>query len=93
MLAPRPTTNANGLGLAEVAEHGVDELESSVDFLADLGTSEDNLAADEDEEHDLGLHHTVDQTGEEFRLIGRESMMTGCQPLQADGELDCGMLI
>ena len=37
-------------GLAEVGEHGVDELEGLVDFLADLGTSQDDLAGDEDEE-------------------------------------------
>ena len=36
-------------GLAEVGEHGVDELESLVDLLANLGTSQDDLARDEDQ--------------------------------------------
>lgn len=86
------TTNAIGLGLAEVAKHRVDEFESSIDFLADFGAGEHDLAADEDEKNDLGLHHAVDQAGEQFRLVGRESMMARCQTLQANGELDCRLL-
>ena len=75
-------------GLAEVGEHGVDELESLVDLLANLGTSQDDLARDEDQEDDLGLHHAVDETGEELRLVGRESVMARCKTLQTNGELD-----
>lgn len=56
------------LGFAEVRKDRVDELERLVDLLADLGTSEDDLARHEDEEHNLRLHHTVDETREEFRL-------------------------
>lgn len=76
------------LDLAEVAEHGVDELESGIDLLTDLGAGKNDLTADEDEQDDLGLHHTVDQAREELRLVGRESVMTRGQTLQADGELD-----
>jgi len=59
-----------------------------VDLLADLGTSQDDLAADEDEQDDLGLHHAVDETREELRLVGRESVMARGKTLQANGELD-----
>lgn len=76
------------LGLAEVRQHGVDELESLVDLLTDLGTSQDNLAADEDEQDNLGLHHAVDETGEQLRLVGRESVMARGKSFQANGELD-----
>ena len=74
--------------LAEVGEHGVDELERLVDFFADLGTGQDDLARHEDKQDDLGLHHAVDQTGEELRLVGRESVMARCKTLQTNGELD-----
>lgn len=63
------------LGLAEIRQDGVDELESLVNLLSNLGTGEHNLAADEDEQDNLGLHHAVDETREEFGFVRRESMM------------------
>lgn len=75
-------------GLAEVGEHGVDELESLVDLLANLGTSQDDLARDEDQEDDLGLHHAVDETGEEFGLVGAEHVVTASKALETNRELD-----
>ena len=36
-------------------QHRVYHFEGLVDFLTDLGTSEDNLTANEDQEHDFGL--------------------------------------
>lgn len=57
------------LGLAKVREHWVDELERLVDLLAHLGASEDDLAGDEDEQHNFRLHHAVDETGEQLRLV------------------------
>ena len=69
-------------------KHRVDQLEGLVDLLADLSTSQDNLATDEDQENDLGLHHAIDQTGEEFRLVGAEVVVTRGQSLQTDRELD-----
>lgn len=66
----------------------IDHLEGLIDLLTDLGTSQDDLATDEDQEDDLGLHHTVDETGEEFRLIGAEVVVARSQTLQTDGELD-----
>lgn len=58
-----------GLGLAEVRKNGVDELECLVNLLTDFGTSEDDLARHEDEEHNFGLHHAIDETWEEFGLL------------------------
>eukprot|EP00918_Siedleckia_nematoides_P097420 GHVU01213560.1.p1 GENE.GHVU01213560.1~~GHVU01213560.1.p1 ORF type:complete len:198 (-),score=25.86 GHVU01213560.1:233-826(-) len=75
-------------GLAEVGEHRVDEFEGLVDLLANLGTSQDDLARDEDQEDDLGLHHTVDETGEEFGLVGAEHVVTASKAFKTDRELD-----
>jgi hypothetical protein len=75
-------------GLAEVGEHRVDQLESLVDLLADLGSGQDDLARDEDEEDDLGLHHTVDETGEQFRLVGAEHVVTASKAFKTNRELD-----
>jgi hypothetical protein len=50
------------LDLAEILEHGVYHLESLINFLTDFGAREDNLATDEDEQHNLGLNHAVDET-------------------------------
>ena len=74
--------------LAEVGEHGVDELEGLVDLLADLGTGQDDLAGNEDQEDDLGLHHTVDETREELGLVGAEHVVTAGKTFKADRELD-----
>jgi hypothetical protein len=59
-----------------------------VDFLADLCSGKDNLARDEDEEDDPRLHHTIDETREQFRLIRRESVMARCKTLETNGEAD-----
>jgi hypothetical protein len=56
--------------------------------LTDLGTSQDNLSGHEDEQHDTRLHHTVDETREELRLVRRESVMARGKTLQTDRELD-----
>lgn len=69
-------------------KHGVDHFERLVDLLTDLGTGEDNLAADEDKKHDLGLDHAVDKTREQLRLVRAEVVMARGQAFQTDGELD-----
>ena len=74
--------------LAEVREHGVDEIERLVNLFADFGTSQDNLAADEDEEHNLRLHHSVDETREQLRLVRAEHVMPAGQAFETDRELD-----
>lgn len=40
-------------------QHGIDHLEGLVDLLTNLGTGEDDLAADEDQEHDFRLQKQV----------------------------------
>lgn len=69
-------------------EHGVDHLEGLVDLLPDLCARQDDLARHEDEQDDLGLDHTVDQTREQLWLVRTEVVMLGSQALKADGELD-----
>jgi hypothetical protein len=77
-----------GLDLAEVRKHRVDHLECLVDLFTDLGTCQDNLATDEDQQDDLGLHHTVDETGEQFGFVRTEIVVATSQTLQTNGELD-----
>jgi len=74
--------------LAEVRQDWVDELEGLVDLLTDLGTSEDDLARYENQEDNSRLHHTVDETREQLRLVRRESVMAGCKTLETNGEAD-----
>ena len=50
-------------------KHRVDLLKCLVNLLANLGTSQDDLARDEDEQDDLGFDHAVDEPREEFRLV------------------------
>ena len=69
-------------------EHGVNHLESLVDFLPDFGASEYELAAYEDEKHNLGLDHAVDETREQLGFVGAEVVVLGSQTLETDRELD-----
>ena len=69
-------------------KHRVDHFKGLVDLFPNLRTSQDNLARDEDEEDDLGLDHTVDQTREQFRLVRAEIVMARSKTFQADRELD-----
>jgi hypothetical protein len=66
----------------------VDQLEGVVDLVSNFGTSEDDLSAHKDQEHDLGLDHAVDETGEQLWLVGAEVVVARGQTLQTDGELD-----
>lgn len=47
-------------------QDGIDLVERRIDLLPDLRSGDDDLARDEDQEDDLGLDHTVDQTGEQL---------------------------
>lgn len=75
-------------GLAEVLKDWVDQLESLINLFADFSAGQDDFARHEDQQDNLGLHHTVNKTRKQFRLIGRESMMTGGKTFETDGKLD-----
>lgn len=74
--------------LAEIRQHRVDHFKGLINFFSDLCACKDNLARDENEQDNLGLHHTVDETGEKLRLVGAEVVMARSQTLKTDGELD-----
>lgn len=76
------------LRFPEVRKHGIHEVESLVDLLTDLRAGEHDFAGDEDEQDNLGLHHAVDETGEEFGLVGAEHVMPAGQAFETDGEFD-----
>ena len=76
------------LDFAEVVQHWINQFESLVDLLSDLGSRQDDFAADKDQQHDLWLHHAVDEAGEQLRLVGREVVMATRETFKTDGELD-----
>ncbi len=69
-------------------QHRVDHFKRLVNLLAHLGTGQDNLAADEDQQHNLGLNHAVDETREQLRLVGAKVVMARSQTFETNGELD-----
>jgi hypothetical protein len=52
-----------------------------------LGTCEDNLARDEDKEHDLRLDHAVDKPREQLRLVAAELSVAIREALETNREL------
>jgi hypothetical protein len=72
----------------EVLKHRVDHFECLVDLFTDLGTSQDNLSTNEDQEYNLGLDHSVDETRKQLRLVRAEIVMARRKTLQTNGELD-----
>ena len=44
----------------DTVQHRVDHLKSLVDLFSNFRTSQDDLAANENEKHNLGLNHTID---------------------------------
>ena len=69
-------------------KHRVDHLECLVNLLSHLGASQHNLAANEDQQYDLGLHHAIDETRKEFGLVRAEVVMSAGEAFEADGKLD-----
>jgi len=63
------------LDFLEVLKHRVDHFECLVDLFADLGTSQDNLATNKDQEHNLRLDHSINKTREQLRLVRAEVVM------------------
>lgn len=92
----RPCGNLHELAIASsfsragghTRKHRIDQFKGLIDLLTDLGTCQDNLATDKDQQNDLGLHHTVDETREQFRFVRTEIVVATGQALQTDGELD-----
>jgi len=76
------------LRLAEIRQDRIDELKGLVDLLTDFRTGKNNLARDENEQDNLWLHHAVDETREQFRLVRAEHVMARCQTLETDRKLD-----
>mmetsp|Transcript_30143 Transcript_30143/g.99934 ORF Transcript_30143/g.99934 Transcript_30143/m.99934 type:complete len:279 (+) Transcript_30143:348-1184(+) len=79
---------SGGGELAELLQDGVDLLESGEDLVSHLASGQHDLARDKDEEHDLGLHHPVDEAWEELGFIGRVVRVLVREALEPDGELD-----
>lgn len=77
-----------GSSKTHTRKHRIDHLESLVDLLTDLGTSEDDLTTDENQKYNLRLHHTVNQTREQLRFVGTEVVVARGETLQTNGELD-----
>lgn len=69
-------------------KHRVDHLKGLIDLFSHFGAGQDNLAAYEDEEHNLRLDHAIDETREQFRLVRAKMMMPTSKTLQTDGKLD-----
>lgn len=69
-------------------KHRVDHFKSLVNLLSHFGTRQDNLAGDENEQHNLGLDHTVNQTREQFRLVRAEVVMARGKTFETNRELD-----
>jgi len=76
------------LDFPEILKHRVDHFKSLVNLLSHFGTRQDDLAGDENEQHNLGLDHTVNQTREQFRLVGAEVVVTRGKTFETDRELD-----
>jgi len=72
----------------EVLKHRVDHFEGLVDLFSDFRTSQDNLATNEDQQNDLGLDHSVDQTREQLRFVRAEVMMARSKTFKTDWKLD-----
>ena len=69
-------------------EHRIDHLERLIDLLAHLRASQDDFTAHKDQEHDLRLDHSVDETWEQFWLVRAEHVMTASKTFKTDGESD-----
>lgn len=70
------------------SQDGIYHLESLIYLFPNLGASEHDLTADEDEQYDLRLHHTIDQAREQLWFIRAEVVMSAGQAFQTDRELD-----
>jgi len=75
MIEPLMQTLVTRSDFLEVLKHRVDHFEGLVNLFSNFRASQDNLATDEDQEHDLRLDHPVDETREQLRLVRAEVVM------------------
>ena len=81
-------TSRRILDFSEVVQHGIDQLEGLINLLAHFRASQDDFSANENQEYDLGLHHSIDQTREELRFVGREVVMARGETFETNWKLD-----
>ena len=67
-------------------EHWVEIGVGVVNVLPLFRTCEYDLAANENENHDLGLHHAVDEAGEDLRLVAAVLVVCVGQWLETNRE-------
>lgn len=67
--------------LTRTLKHRIDHLKGLIDLFSNFRTRQDDLAADKDQEHDLGFDHSVDQAREQLRLVRAEVVMAGRKAL------------
>lgn len=75
-----------GLLLLILPQHRVYLIEGQLNVISSLRAGQHYLAACENEKHDLGLDHPVDEAWEELWLVGAVSGMARVQTLERDGE-------
>lgn len=73
--------------LAEFCQDRINILKGLIYLISDLGSRQDNLATDKNKQHDLWLHHPVNKTWKQFRLVTRVVSMRERKPFQSNREL------
>lgn len=74
--------------LLETFEDWVNIVKRIVDLLAHLGAGQHHFARHKDQQHDTRFDHSVNESGEQFRLVRAELGVQQHQTLQPDGKLD-----
>ena len=69
-------------------QHRVYRLKRPINLLPHLRPRQDNLAAHKDQEHNLRLHHPINQAWEQLWLVAAEVVMFGRKAFETDRELD-----
>lgn len=72
----------------QTLKHRVDHLKSLINLFSHLGTCQDNLARYENEQHNLGFDHAINQTREQLGLVGAKVVVTRSKTFETDRELD-----
>lgn len=64
-----------GLFFLELFKYRVHVVEGSIDVFFIFGSGKYDLATGEDQQHDLGALHSIDEAREDFRLVGTEAVV------------------